>query len=227
MKLVYHGKTKDVFELADGTFQLRFRDDATGSGGVFDPGANTVGLQIRGLGLAGLALSVHFFTLLQDLGVATHYLSADLEAGTMNVLAAEPFGRGLEVICRYRAAGSFVRRYGAYVAEGAPLDALVEFTIKDDERGDPPATRDTLLALGILSAEQHDELLERTVMISAAIRAELAAASLDLIDIKLEFGLAEGRIVLMDELSAGNMRVLRAGEPVAPLELTSLVTAAR
>jgi phosphoribosylaminoimidazole-succinocarboxamide synthase len=223
MKLVYEGKTKDVYELADGSYQLRFRDDATGSAGVFDPGANSVGLKIAGLGQAGLALSAHFFRLLQEQGVPTHYLAADPAAGTMDVLPAAPFGHGLEVICRYRAAGSFVRRYGAYVTEGAPLDALVEFTIKDDERGDPPATRETLLALGILTSGQFTELRDRTVSISGMIRAELAAAGLELYDLKLEFGLSRGSIVLMDELSAGNMRVYRDGVAVGPLELTDLV----
>ena len=52
----------------------------------------------------------------------------------MTVKPAKPFGKGLEVICRYRAVGSFLRRYGLYAKEGQPLDAFVEVTIKDDER---------------------------------------------------------------------------------------------
>jgi phosphoribosylaminoimidazole-succinocarboxamide synthase len=145
----------------------------------------------------------------------------------MNVLAAEPFGRGLEVICRYRAAGSFIRRYGAYITAGAPLDALIEFTIKDDERGDPPATRSTLLALGILTDEEFTELTKQTRVICDLIRGELAGADLELVDIKLEFGRAAGQIVLIDELSAGNMRVQRNGISVPPLELGRLLAASR
>ena len=45
MKLVYKGKTKDVYELEDGNYLLQFKDDVTGENGVFDPGANTVGLR--------------------------------------------------------------------------------------------------------------------------------------------------------------------------------------
>lgn len=227
MKLVYHGKTKDVYQLPDGTIQLQFLDTATGADGVFDPGANSVGLEIAGLGRAGLELSAYFFQLLQAQGIATHYLSADTAAGTMNVLAAQPFGQGLEVICRYRAAGSFLRRYGAYVAEGAPLDALVEFTLKDDERSDPTANQATLLALGILTDAEYGELTAQTQLICGIIRDELQNAGLELIDIKLEFGRAAGKILLIDELSAGNMRVTRAGVSVGPLELSRLVTAAR
>lgn len=53
MKLVYVGKTKDVYDLENGNYLLKFKDDATGENGVFDPGANTVGLTIEGAGKAG------------------------------------------------------------------------------------------------------------------------------------------------------------------------------
>ena len=39
MKLKYRGKTKDVYELEDGNYLLKFKDDVTGKDGVFDPGA--------------------------------------------------------------------------------------------------------------------------------------------------------------------------------------------
>ena len=37
-KLVYTGKTKNVFELDNGNYLLKFKDDCTGKDGVFDPG---------------------------------------------------------------------------------------------------------------------------------------------------------------------------------------------
>ena len=49
-KLVYTGKTKDVFALDNGHYLLKFKDDCTGADGVFDPGMNTVGLTIEGVG---------------------------------------------------------------------------------------------------------------------------------------------------------------------------------
>lgn len=60
MKLVYEGKTKNVYELEDGNFLLQFKDDVTGEDGVFDPGANTVGLTIEGAGQTGLRLTKYF-----------------------------------------------------------------------------------------------------------------------------------------------------------------------
>src|SRR5690606_6155236 len=111
MELKYTGKTKDVYELQDGNYLLQFKDDVTGVDGVFDPGANTVGLTIEGAGRAGLKLTKYFFEILKEKDIPTHYIDADIDKATMTVKPAEVFGKGLEVICRYRAVGSFLRRY--------------------------------------------------------------------------------------------------------------------
>ena len=137
MRILTDGKTKKLYDLGNGQYQLFFKDDMTGENGVFDPGANSIGLTLAGAGQAGLALSAYFFKLLADKGCCTHFISADLEKNTMNVAQASVFGNGLEIICRYEAMGSFVRRYGDYITEGTPLDAVVEMTLKDDGRGDP------------------------------------------------------------------------------------------
>ena len=103
MELVYAGKTKNVYKLADGNYLLQFKDECTGRAGVFDPGSNTIGLTIAGAGLAGLKLTKHFFDIINKKGIPTHYLDADFEQVTMKVKPAEVFGKGLEVICRFRA----------------------------------------------------------------------------------------------------------------------------
>ena len=103
MKKIYEGKTKDVFALENQNYRLVFKDDVTGEDGVFDPGANTVGLSIEGIGKGNLMVSAMFFKMLEDAGIHTHYISADVENGTMDVKPAKAFGKGLEVICRYRA----------------------------------------------------------------------------------------------------------------------------
>ena len=111
MKKVYVGKTKDVYELDNGNVMLKFKDDCTGKDGVFDPGENSVGLTIEGIGRANLETSVYYFELLKKAGVKTHYVGANLDDATMEVLPAKVFGHGLEVICRLKATGSFIRRY--------------------------------------------------------------------------------------------------------------------
>ena len=96
MKKIYEGKTKDVFSLDNGNVLLKFKDDCTGKDGVFDPGENAVGLTIEGIGKANLETSVHYFELLKEAGIKTHYVSANVEEATMEVLPATVFGHGLE-----------------------------------------------------------------------------------------------------------------------------------
>lgn len=225
MKLITKGKTKDVYELEDGNYLLKFKDDVTGEDGKFDPGANSVGLTIEGAGKAGLRLTKMFFENISQQGIPTHYVDADIDASTMTVKPAIMFGNGIEVICRYRAVGSFLRRYGMYAKEGQPLDAFVEVTLKDDERQDPPITEDALDMLGILSKEEYAILKDLTIKISNIIKNELAKKGLELYDIKLEFGRIgeEGQIALIDEISGGNMRAYKDGEYVEPLLLEKLM----
>ncbi|TCU68144.1 phosphoribosylaminoimidazole-succinocarboxamide synthase [Tissierella praeacuta] len=221
MNLVYKGKTKDVYELQNGNYLLKFKDDVTGTDGVFDPGANTVGLSIEGVGKAGLRLTKFFFEKLNDMGIPTHYVDADIENATMTVLPAKMFGKGVEVICRYRAVGSFLRRYGMYAAEGQPLDAYVEVTLKDDNRNDPLITDEGLEMLGIMTKEEYKILSDLTKKISGVVKDELAKKGMELYDIKFEFGRVgeDNHIALIDEISGGNMRAYKDGEYIEPLKL--------
>lgn len=224
MKKIYEGKTKDVFALDNGNVMLKFKDDCTGKDGVFDPGENAVGLTIDGIGKANLETSIHFFEILKKAGVKTHYVSADVENATMEVLNAKVFGQGLEVICRLVATGSFIRRYGAYVKDGTPLTGgLVECTLKDDEKGDPLITKEALVALDIMSDAQFESLKEQTLKITNVVADDLKSKGLDLYDIKFEFGYHGDEVVLIDEIASGNMRVYKDGKIVDPMDLTSMI----
>ena len=223
MNMIYSGKTKDVFALDNGNYLLKFKDDVTGEDGVFDPGANTIGLTIEGVGKVNLRMSIHFFEKLKEAGIKTHYVNADLDAVTMEVLPAKVFGKGLEVICRHKAVGSFFRRYGDYIAEGADLPAYVETTLKDDDKGDPLITKDGLVVLSIMSEKQYDQLKVMTQQITKVVADELLKKGLVLYDIKFEFGYDEqGQVILIDEIASGNMRVYKDGQYIQPMELSRL-----
>ena len=114
---------------------LKFKDDVTGKDGVFDPGENQVGLKIEGAGRAALAMTKFFYDKLNALGLNTHFVSADLDKNEAIVKKATVFGKGVEVIVRYRAVGSFIRRYGDYIATGTEIPTYIEVTLKDDVKG--------------------------------------------------------------------------------------------
>ena len=223
MELMYTGKTKNVYALENGNCLLKFKDDCTGKDGVFDPGENSVGLTIEGVGDVNLRMSIYFFEKINAAGINTHYVSANLEDTTMEVKAAKVFGKGLEVICRYKAVGSFYRRYSDYCQLGQDLPAYVETTFKNDEKGDPLVTKDGLVDLGVMTAQQYDDLKTMTQQITKIVADDLKAKGLELYDIKFEFGYdADGNVMLIDEIASGNMRVYKNGEYIDPMTLNGL-----
>src|SRR5690606_2519965 len=117
------------------------------------------------------------------------------------------------------------RRYGMYVVEGQPLDGLVEVTLKDDRRHDPPINEDALVMLGLLAPGEYGILKGLTRRAAAVVKEVLAGKGIELYDIKFEFGKVgtAGEIVLIDEISGGNMRAYKNGAYLEPLTLEKLV----
>ena len=221
-KLVYTGKTKNVYALPSGNYELLFKDDCTGKDGVFDPGENSVGLTIDGVGDVNLRMSIYFFEKINAAGIKTHYVNANLADTTMEVLPAKVFGKGLEVICRLKAVGSFIRRYGDLIASGSDLPYYVETTLKDDEKGDPLITKDALVAIGVMTDEQYEDLKDMTQKITKIVADDLAAKGMELYDIKFEFGYdADGNVMLIDEVASGNMRVYKDGQYIDPMPFSA------
>ena len=224
MEKVYVGKTKDVYKLDNGNVLLKFKDDCTGKDGVFDPGENSIGLTIEGIGKANLETSIHFFELLKEKGIKTHFVSANVEEATMEALPAKVFGHGLEVICRLVATGSFIRRYGEYIENGTRFpNGYVECTFKNDALGDPLVTKEGLEVLGIMTPEMFESMKEQTLKITKIVAADLNSIGLDLWDIKFEFGYHGDEVILIDEIASGNMRVYQGDKLVDPVELTKMI----
>ena len=221
MEVTYRGKTKNLFQ-EDGKFFMQFKDDMTGTDGVFDTGGNQVAGSVAGAGHECIKVSKYFFERLKEEGIKTHYINADLEKNVMEVRGASVFGKGIEVITRFIAVGSFIRRYGSYIEEGKPLNNYTEITLKDDDRDDPLIIEDALVQLGILKEGEYDKICQMNIKISNIIKDILKEKGLDLYDIKLEYGRLAGsdEIVLIDEVSGGNMRAYKDGKYIKPLELS-------
>lgn len=224
MKLVYTGKTKNVFELENGNYLLKFKDDCTGTpDGKFDPGCNEVTCSVEGVGRINLQMTEYYFNKINAAGIRTHFVKANMDDVTMEVKPAKVFGKGLEVICRLRAVGSFFRRYGQYIEEGAELPAYVEMTFKNDALGDPLVTKDGLVVLGVMTEKQYDDIKDMNQKITKIVADDMKEKGLDLYDIKFEYGYDEnGDVMLIDEIASGNMRVYKDGVWIQPLELNEM-----
>lgn len=217
LRLIADGKTKTLYELDNGHLKMVFKDDVTGTEEGMDPGGNFVVGKVAGKGLAAVQQSAYFFELLAAHDVPTHFVAADFDEQALVVKRAT--WNGLEFIVRFKAFGSFVRRYGQYVNEGADLGGLVEITLKDDERGDPLIVDEALDALGIMRIDHVRQAKALVQKAAQAIHTDLQSKGLELIDIKFECGTVGDQLIIIDDISTDNMRVFRDGQSVNPEQL--------
>ena len=220
MKLYLKGNNKDIYDLENGLYLIKFKDylkraDDAGTGGENPPN--------EGLWYDSLRLTAFFFALLKDEGIPTHFVSADLDKAELLVLPADKFGEGFGVVCQYRAVGCFLRRYGIFATEGQMLDALVEVSLKDDDHRNPPIKQEMLEELGVLNPGEYDRIIDLTYKVTGVIKKTLDAMEMDLYDIELEFGRDERGIVVIDEISGRNMHVYKDGAMIPPRDLAPLI----
>ena len=219
MKLLYQGKTKDVFELNGNTLRLKFSDRVTqNDAGQIDPGGNIrSGVELDGQAKACLTMTTTIFSELARKKVCdTHMLEFSLADMTMDVVKATMFAPGLEWVARWFCTGSFLRRYKKTIPtllDGMPLQTPVfEITLKDDAAGDPPIVPSALVGMGIIGRDLMDILWSTNAKAMQAIREMFTNRGLDLWDIKIEWGLTKtGEPMLIDEISPGVCRAFNAG----------------
>lgn len=210
MKTLYKGKTKDVLmNEKDGSVYLLYKDDATGEDGVFDPGSNKVGGSVEGKGKIGLIISKYFLGIMEEEGIPTHYLGADVDNNLMQVRKLTI--PSLEFVLRYFTAGSMCRRFT--LEEGIPFDPpYMEVTLKDDEQGDPLISERLCIMKGLLVEGQYDEALGILERVGEVLKKELAQMDLTLIDFKIEIGYDEnGKMYVVDEITPDIWRVRDKG----------------
>lgn len=197
MNKLYEGKSKIVYEGEQpGTCVIAYKDTATAGNGAKKE-------DLPGKGKLNAAISNIIFEYLMKNGVKTHLLKV-IDDTTVLVKHAEIVP--VEVIVRNVAAGSFSKKYG--VAEGTPLkNKVVEFSLKSDELGDPMINDCQLTAIGAATQAELDELRAASLRIDELMTTLFAKAGIKLIDFKLEFGRADGELLLCDEISPDSCRL--------------------
>jgi phosphoribosylaminoimidazole-succinocarboxamide synthase len=195
-RLIYEGKAKQVFETDNPSEVLvYFKDDATAFNGEKKG-------RIDSKGLLNNAISALFFELLEKERVPTHYIrTVDDRSMLVKKLTIIP----LEVVVRNITAGSLAKRLGW--PEGKVLERpILELYYKDDLLGDPLINRSHVAALNVASPEELDTLSELGLKINGILSSYLIKRKVKLVDFKLEFGRAEGKIYLGDEISPDTCR---------------------
>ena len=195
--LLYEGKAKKVYGTENPDLCIvSYKDDATAFNGQKKG-------QIAGKGVVNNKTTNHLMQMLEEKGIPTHYVQ---ELSERDTLVKRVIIVPLEVIVRNRAAGSLSKRLG--LPEGTPLQQTVlEFCYKNDELGDPMVNDYHILALGLATKEEIEQISRLALAVNTHLSEYLLPLGIELIDFKLEFGkTAEGEIVLADEISPDTCR---------------------
>lgn len=197
MNKLYEGKSKIVFEgETPDSCIIRYKDTATAGNGLKKE-------DLPGKGKLNARISNIIFEYLAENGVKTHLIKI-IDDTTVLVKKAEIVP--VEVIVRNVAAGSFSKKYG--VEEGTPLNnTVIEYSLKSDELGDPMINDCQLTAIGAATQKELDSLKASALRIDELMTELFAQAGIKLIDFKLEFGRADGEIILCDEISPDSCRL--------------------
>ena len=193
---IYEGKAKKVYATDDPKIVIvDYKDDATAFNGLKKG-------TISGKGVVNNKVSNHFFRLLEQNGIPTHYVEqlSDRETAVKRVQILP-----VEVIVRNRAAGSFSKRMG--VEEGTSLACpILEYSYKNDELGDPFINSYYIRALNIATDEEMEWVKTYSFRINDILKSYLDGFGIELIDFKLEFGRFDGKVILADEISPDTCR---------------------
>jgi len=201
LKKVAEGKTKIIYENPKDpkTAYMVFKDDITAGDGVKHD-------IIKGKALVDWKTNRDIFELLHRKGARTHYIFSPDE----KVVLVKKLDRkiNLEVVSRRIAAGSILK--WGNIAEGTRFDPVItQFHYKDDPLHDPMLD-DKYIDYIVKEKEGGIEYAEmRRLNQEIFLHLEKAFAQFDiqLVDMKLEYGIIEGNVYLIDEITGGSFRL--------------------
>jgi phosphoribosylaminoimidazole-succinocarboxamide synthase len=198
---LYKGKAKTVYATDDAhRLVMHYRDDVS----AFD------GVKLAKLDLKGETNNrINAFVMgkLAAAGVPTHFVALLNERESLvKAMKMVP----VECVVRNICAGSMAKRYG--IAEGTRLaEPIFEFFLKSDALHDPLVNEDHIRVLGWATPREIEEMKAITHRVNAVLQPLFAAAGIDLVDYKLEFGHPTedpaGPLVLGDEFTPDGCRL--------------------
>ncbi|ACL25066.1 phosphoribosylaminoimidazolesuccinocarboxamide synthase [Chloroflexus aggregans] len=199
------GKTKIVYaHPTDPDLAILFHKDGITAG---DGARRHV---IAGKGALAGQTTANVFRFLNRAGIATHFIEApEPKLTVVRRCVMIP----LEVVMRRLPAGSYLRRYPE--AAGQRFDPpLVEFFLKDDARHDPQITPDEIVAQGIATPAEVEQMTMTGQQVFTTLEAAWAKLDVTLVDLKIEFGRAgDGSLLVADVIDNDSWRIWPGGDP--------------
>jgi len=194
---LYAGKAKSVYRTDHpDRFVMVFRDDTS----AFDGEKKE---QLNRKGMVNNRFNAFIMEKLEAAGVSTHFegLLSDTES-LVRKLDMIP----VECVVRNISAGSLCRRLG--VEEGKTLiPPTYELFLKNDAMHDPMVNESLAISFGWAKAEELEQMKRLTYQVNDVLQTLFEEAGMLLVDYKLEFGRADGEIILGDEFSPDGCRI--------------------
>ncbi len=167
--------------------------------------------ELPGKGELACLTTSNVFYLLEQEGVATHYIG--MLGGNVNLVtrcAMVP----LEVVMRRIATGSYLRRHPE-IAEGTRFEpTVVEFFCKDDAAHDPLVTDEQIQEMELADAAEIETMRAAGRHVFDILEAAWAKQDVTLVDLKIEFGRAsdDGRLLVADVIDNDSWRIWPGGD---------------
>lgn len=192
----YEGKAKRVTERDDGLVEIYFKDDIT----AFNAKKHAISLN---KGVINSQISELLYNYLHSFGITNHMVSRHDDR---TLLCRQVSMYPIEVVVRFRAAGSLTNRLG--VPAGTLCEPpVVEFYYKRDDLGDPIVNLDHIQLLKLANPEEVTALYTSGLMTATLLRWLCDLAGMELIDIKFEYGRYANGLILADEISPDTCRL--------------------
>jgi len=194
---LYEGKAKIVYATDHPELIVQyFKDDATAFNALKRG-------TIVGKGVVNNRMSAAMFARLERAKVPTHYLGTlsdrEMLCRRLDIIK-------IETIVRNVVAGSLAKRTG--LEEGTPIgQPIVELYYKSDPLGDPMINDDHVRMMKLATPAELGWIRRMALRINGVLRPHLLKHGLVLVDFKLEFGRAGGRLYLGDEISPDTCRL--------------------
>ncbi len=197
IKEIAKGKAKSMFTTSNvNELIMEFRDDAS----AFDGKKRA---SLAGKGAVNNQFNAFIMNYLGENNIQHHLI--DLLDNTHSLVhSLDMFP--IECVIRNRATGSICKRLGT--EDGLILERpLFEFFLKDDNLGDPLINRNHIILFGWAKDDQLDQMIEISYKVNELLVKLFANSGMILVDFKLEFGIANEKIMLGDEFTPDGCRL--------------------
>ena len=196
---MYEGKGKKIFSGGAGRVILFFKDDLTAFQGAKKG-------SFKGKGAVCHKIFCLVFSHLKSHGAPVHWLQS---LGERESLCEKAQVFPLEVVVRNRLAGSTAKRLGILEGKALQNPPLLEYYFKSDKLGDPFVSEDQIACIPLMeSASLLPEIRKKALEINSILKPYFLKAGLELIDLKMEFGLnSQKKLLLVDDITPDSCRL--------------------